>query len=63
MRARIKGLLIRILGLSEKELEEKIDWLEKEGYLEVVGYDHGEKILKTTEKGLKFLEEHQGRRI
>ena len=45
-----------------EEIEETFEYLVREGYLELVGLDHGEEIYKTTEKGLKFLEEYKRRR-
>ena len=58
----IKKVLRQIKGPSKQELEENFEWLLKEGYLELIGYDHGEEIYRTTEKGVKFLEEYKRRR-
>ena len=58
----IKRLLKLIRGPSISAMEEIIDELLKKGYLELVGYDHGEEVIRTTEKGLKFLEEYKRRR-
>lgn len=57
----MKRLLRRIRGPSPKEIGETIEWMLKKGLLEWVGLDHGDRILKTTEKGLKFLEEYKRR--
>lgn len=58
----IKRLLRLIKGPSMEEIEEIFEELLKDGYLELIGRDHGEEIYRTTEKGLKFLEELKRRR-
>lgn len=55
----IKKLLRLIKRPSEQELEEIFEELLKEGYLELIGYDHGEELYRTTEKGVKFLEDQK----
>ena len=58
----MKRLLRWILGPSEKETDAIFEELLREGYIELIGFDHGDPIYKTTKKGRKFLEEYKRRR-
>jgi len=52
----MKKLTDRVFRRFEKGSEELIQVCLREGLLELVGFDHGEPIYRTTEKGLRFLE-------
>ena len=58
----MKRLLRWIRGPSREKIEEIFEVLVREGYLELIRYEFGEKIYRTTEKGRKFLEEYKRRR-
>ena len=58
----MKRLLRGIRGPSEKEIDIIIEEMVRDGYLELIGFDHGDPIYKTTEKGRKFLDELEKRR-
>jgi len=53
----MKRLLKRILGPSEEKIEAMIQECLREGLIELIGMDHGDPIYRTTEKGLKLLED------
>ena len=55
----MKRLLRWIRGPSREKLEEIFEYLVREGYLELIGYEFGEEIYRTTEKGRKFLAEYK----
>ena len=59
MRKLLRRLLRPILGYTQEEIAELFERLVREGYLEVIGLDHGDPIYKTTEKGRKFLAERR----
>lgn len=55
----MKRLLRKLWGPSEKEVRSILESLEKKGYIEVHGYNHGEPMYRLTAKGLKAAIEEE----